>query len=123
MRDHPSHDAQILGGMWGARWDLGSDPRPHTAHALAALRDTMLREARGQTQRGQDQKILGLPEEVCQPDSAEALSGEMPSQAAPRLALLLSASPRHCLSTPTHHPAPIPKLGNPAPTPPSPAPR
>nr|XP_045587714.1 uncharacterized protein LOC123749642 [Procambarus clarkii] len=59
MRDHPSHDAQILGGMWGARWDLGSDPRPHTAHALAALRDTMLREARGQTQRGQDQKILG----------------------------------------------------------------
>ncbi len=37
MRDHPDHGAEILGGMWGARYDLFNFVRDHPDHGAEIL--------------------------------------------------------------------------------------
>lgn len=55
LRDHPHHTAPIMGGLWGARWDhVGAPAR----HSLVALRDAIMRVARGKFRKGADQPML-----------------------------------------------------------------
>ncbi|KAK8729825.1 hypothetical protein OTU49_008343 [Cherax quadricarinatus] len=58
MRDHPSHDVHILGGMWGARWDQRLQYQRENALLLSSIRNEMLEDAQGMTKYGEDQQIL-----------------------------------------------------------------
>ncbi|XP_047479827.1 uncharacterized protein LOC125032611 [Penaeus chinensis] len=55
LRDHPRHIGPIMGGLWGVRWDhVGARAR----HSLVAVRDAIIRTARGKFRKGDDQPIL-----------------------------------------------------------------
>ncbi|XP_068206269.1 uncharacterized protein [Palaemon carinicauda] len=72
MRDHPDHLAQVLAGMWGARWDTYHQPNktssdlvtrllsssPPSMEALQKIRNKMLVMAAHQYYHGVDQAIL-----------------------------------------------------------------
>lgn len=58
LRDHPYHGIPIMGGLWGARWDLETRNVSEFRNELAGIRSTMIKEARGKFKKGVDQAIL-----------------------------------------------------------------
>ncbi|KAK3872242.1 hypothetical protein Pcinc_022669 [Petrolisthes cinctipes] len=58
MRDHPSHDMPVMGGMWGARWDLDPSHVHDRVHELTIMRNLMFRYAWKRFKHGLDQHIL-----------------------------------------------------------------
>ncbi|KAK8405426.1 hypothetical protein O3P69_001762 [Scylla paramamosain] len=54
MRDHPSYNVPVLGGMWDARWDID----PALATKLRNLRNKMMAMAVGKRNYGLDQQII-----------------------------------------------------------------
>ncbi|KAG7159088.1 uncharacterized protein LOC121877937 isoform X2 [Homarus americanus] len=60
MRDHPAHNAPIMGGLWGARWGLNRQLVPENAKFLSQIRDKMFKDAYGEQKHGKDQEILAV---------------------------------------------------------------
>ncbi|ROT74202.1 hypothetical protein C7M84_007297 [Penaeus vannamei] len=58
LRDHPYHGIPIMGGLWGARWDLETRNVSEFRNELATIRSTLIEEARGKFHKGFDQHIL-----------------------------------------------------------------
>ncbi|XP_037801800.1 uncharacterized protein LOC119596566 [Penaeus monodon] len=86
LRDHPHHTAPIMGGLWGARWDhVGAPAR----HSLVALRDAIMRVARGRFRKGADQPMLWGRQRSRPPACEETLPREMPPKESSGLDLLL----------------------------------
>ncbi|KAK7083274.1 hypothetical protein SK128_007041 [Halocaridina rubra] len=67
MRDHPQHNINVLGGMWGARWDnlVYRDNKriirlpPPSPQQVREIRNKMLQAAYNLSDKGMDQTILG----------------------------------------------------------------
>ncbi|XP_042889467.1 uncharacterized protein LOC122264572 isoform X2 [Penaeus japonicus] len=58
LRDHPYHGIPIMGGLWGARWDLKTHDIPEFRKTLIGIRDTMIKQAKGKFKKGLDQQIF-----------------------------------------------------------------
>ncbi|XP_047479639.1 uncharacterized protein LOC125032515 isoform X2 [Penaeus chinensis] len=59
LRDHPFHGIPVMGGLWGARWDLKTHNVSEFRKNLTGVRSAMIKEAKGKFKKGADQHILG----------------------------------------------------------------
>ncbi|XP_047479822.1 uncharacterized protein LOC125032608 isoform X2 [Penaeus chinensis] len=58
LRDHPYHGIPVMGGLWGARWDLKTHNVSEFRKNLTGVRSAMIKAAKGKFKKGVDQHIL-----------------------------------------------------------------
>ncbi|ROT72303.1 hypothetical protein C7M84_009324, partial [Penaeus vannamei] len=51
LRDHPYHGIPIMGGLWGARWDLETRNVSEFRNELAGIRSTMIKKPEESSRR------------------------------------------------------------------------
>lgn len=58
LRDHPNHGIPVMGGLWGARWDLKTHNVSEFRKKLTGIRNALIKAAKGEFKKGVDQRIL-----------------------------------------------------------------